>query len=186
MDTRRCALKKILGFIAILTAIDQIVKLIIAHSYGSAAVVIIPNVLLFRPFQNTYRLFVTALVEYRLPIYIIVFIQTIAGVILISMYRYFSYLLRAKYKLLDICFAFSISGVCCSFIDTVFWGGSLDYIQLFDWFIFDMKDVFLTITAVLMIIFLLIVYTPYYNKLTEEDKKKKGFWNWIKKGFPIK
>ena len=33
-------------------------------------------------------------------------------------------------------------------IDDIFWGGSLDYIQLFDWFIFDLKDVYFTIFAV--------------------------------------
>jgi len=46
-------------------------------------------------------------------------------------------------KLLNISISFVIAGIICSFIDVVFWGGSLDFIGLFDWFIFDMKDVWL-------------------------------------------
>ena len=70
-------------------------------------------------------------------------------------------------------------------IDTVFWGGSLDYIMLrFFPYIFDLKDVYLTCSPILLIPWL-ISYYRYYYKLSKEERKKEdneiSLIKWLKK-----
>ena len=75
-------------------------------------------------------------------------------------------------------------------IDDIFWGGSLDYIQLFDWFIFDLKDVYITSIAMPVAIFFTITYEVRLQRLPKEkrkeEKRKQSFRYWAKLGFPIK
>lgn len=66
-----------------------------------------------------------------------------------------------------IAFILSIPNILCSFIDVVFWGGSLDFIGLFDWFIFDTKDVFLNTGWILALIW----------TWRHEKKQKKSYSN---------
>jgi signal peptidase II len=55
-------------------------------------------------------------------------------------------------------FTFILAGAVCSVIDKIFWGGSLDFIGLFSWFIFDTKDLFITIGVTIF-----AVYTLAYS-----------------------
>lgn len=76
-------------------------------------------------------------------------------VILVLFFSYyaFKYLEAkiAKNSMLDIIKAFLFSGVICSLIDKIFWNGSLDYILLKGFFVFDLKDCYLTIFEVTVI-----------------------------------
>ena len=44
-----------------------------------------------------------------------------------------------------------ISGCLCSLIDKLFWGGSLDFLQIPTLFIFDLKDCYLTVAEVIFV-----------------------------------
>lgn len=179
-------MKRIICFITVFTAIEQAIKLLIAQFYLNVEIAIIPGVLLFRPIQNINLLWVASLADYMPSTYMVVIIQIFAFLIFVLIYRYVSYIWKNHQGLLDIYLILSLSGVLCAFIDVVFWGGSLDYILLLDWFTFDMKDVFLSIALVLLILPLLFVYTPYYYRLNKEERKQQGIMCWIKKGMPIK
>lgn len=45
-----------------------------------------------------------------------------------------------------------LAGCFCSLIDKIFWGGSLDFLQIPNLFIFDGKDVYLTLSEVFFVI----------------------------------
>ena len=45
-----------------------------------------------------------------------------------------------------------LAGCLCSLIDKIFWGGSLDFLQIPGFFIFDGKDAYLTLSEVLFVI----------------------------------
>lgn len=51
-------------------------------------------------------------------------------------------------KIIMIC---GISGCLCSLIDKLFWGGSLDFLQIPTLFIFDLKDCYLTVAEVIFV-----------------------------------
>ena len=183
---RRDFLKRIICFIIALIAIDQAVKLFIAQFYINVEIIFIQGVLLFRPVQNTNLLWVASVAENKPSVYMVIIIQIFAALMVVLIHRYISYIWNNHQGMLNTYLILSLSGVCCSFIDVVFWGGSLDYIRLFDWFTFDMKDAFLTFSQVLLILSLLFVYMPHYYKLSKEERKQHGILHWIKKGLPTK
>ena len=59
------------------------------------------------------------------------------------------YTLKINGKMIMIC---GISGCLCSLIDKVFWGGSLDFLQIPTLFIFDLKDCYLTVAEVIFVV----------------------------------
>lgn len=46
----------------------------------------------------------------------------------------------------NILYIFGMAGAFCSLIDKIFWGGSLDFLQIGQLFICDLKDCYLTVT----------------------------------------
>lgn len=55
-------------------------------------------------------------------------------------------------KIINIIKVFFFSGAICSLIDKIFWNGSLDYILLKGFFVFDLKDCYLTISEGIIVI----------------------------------
>lgn len=47
---------------------------------------------------------------------------------------------------------FGLAGCLCSLVDKLFWGGSLDFLQIPSFFTFDLKDCYLTVAEVLFVI----------------------------------
>ncbi len=44
-----------------------------------------------------------------------------------------------------------MAGTICSLIDKIFWGGSLDFLSIPGFFIFDLKDCYLTVGEILFV-----------------------------------
>ena len=79
---------------------------------------------------------------------------------------------------------FFVAGISCSFVDVLFWGGSLDFIRLFDWFTFDLKDTYLDIGLAFLILFTVEYYIKSYHRMNKAERRQTGVWIWIKKGMP--
>jgi len=167
----------------ILIIIDQAIKLFISHYYMDADVILLPSILLFRPFLHT-NLWIPSIIDYKAPIYVMLVLPIFALTIIIFAYRYLSYLWNQRRNLLNGMLTFSIAGITCMFVDTMFWGGSLDFIRLFDWFTFDFKDAYLTIGGVCVFLYGGIYLFKVYRKLSKEERKQTGFLLWIKRGMP--
>ncbi|WP_027625903.1 signal peptidase II [Clostridium lundense] len=71
-------------------------------------------------------------------------INLISIVLIIQMYRFYISFNNKSFWI-DCTFIMMISGAICSFIDKVFFGGSLDYIGLKGLFIIDLKDIYITL-----------------------------------------
>lgn len=176
--------KKSFVFIPALIAIDQIIKLIIANYFIKANLVLLPNILSFRPVQNKNLSWIASILEYKAPILLMIATQVVALIIFYLSYRYLSYLWIQGKNFLKGMMIFLISGIGCSFIDVVFWGGSIDFLRLFDWFTFDLKDVYLDIGITFLILFVLNYYIKVYYKMDKEERKKTDLMIWLKKGMP--
>lgn len=87
------------------------------------------------------------------------------------MYRDLIYSSKRHRGLLYYSSIFIISGAICSCIDVIFWGGSIDYIELFHWFIFDLKDFYITISSVLMVLYVMFFIRDYI-KLNKKERKQ--------------
>lgn len=114
-----------------------------------------------------------------------ILVEIIAFAIVIMMYRYCLFFYRKHNSFLTLSLSFGLAGMVGSFIDIACWGGSIDFIRLFNWFTFDLKDVYLS-TMVLLISLSVLLNMPGYYKLSKEDRKKLGLILWIKNGFPTK
>ncbi len=152
-------------------AFDQIIKIFIKFYAMNSYIVLIPDVIRFQPVQNTNLNWVASMIGITMPVIFMVFFQSIAMIICILFYKFEIYKIKVPHIWLTLSFCFMFSGIVCSFIDVVFWGGSIDFIGLFDWFTFDTKDVYLNAGWISMILF--------SNTTSYENSKDISFKSWL-------
>lgn len=152
--------------ILLLVVLDQAIKLKVKSYYGIKAP-IVENILYFNPSLNKNYSWINSLFQigWGRLFHIIITIF-----ILFLSYYSFKYLQskNVQGKTINIIKIFLFSGAICSLIDRVFWGGSLDYIFLKGFFIFDLKDFYLTIFELLAII-LVIKNWKIISKIKNRD-----------------
>jgi signal peptidase II len=164
---------------ALLVALDQAVKLLIAHNVMGARVVWIRDVLRFEPFQNTNLNWVSSMAGIVLPVFVLVIFQAAVAFGLVLFYRYQRAVSPRQNIWLSLGFSLTFAGAACAFIDVVFWGGSIDYIGLFNWFIFDMKDVFLNAGWISIVLWFLS------KEYKAGEHKDITFRSWLLKGLKL-
>lgn len=180
-------------WIVVLVAVDQGIKIFIANFMIDLEFIIIPTVFAFHPHQNINLGWIWNMLDFMMPLSIAVIISLIATIVIIIFYRYGSFhcnrIERGK-MLPEIFFPFAMAGAICKLIDDIFWGGSLDYIRLFNWFIFDLKDVYLTVVALPIGTLILLAQEIHMRKLPKNERKveqeKYKILPWLKKGLPMK
>lgn len=207
---RRTVLSGI-ALISVLVIIDQVIKLIIAENVSfyfccdyclnlvsSVKETIIPGFIYFEPMLNagfnvgTIRLlalFNINILKTSQTLLVSTFFTFTVMIIIPLLLRYCIYITKKQNFLIYIGFSFAFSGAICSWIDTAFWGGSLDFIRLFNWFIFDFKDIYLTVFLLLLLFWLIIYYKYYYIMLDKEERRREKqevkFTKWVRKGCPL-
>jgi len=175
-------------WITSLVAADQIIKLLIARFLIDAHFTIIPHVFTFQTTQNIHLGWIWNMLDFMMPLHFAIIISVVAIFVMIIIHRYLVFLTlkwEKYHSLPTISLVLVLSTGFCKLIDDIFWGGSLDYIQLFDWFIFDLKDVYGTV-AVLVMLYFSITLEVYSRKLPKEKRKELRLLNWIKLGFPTR
>ncbi len=122
--------------------------------------------------------------DYQAPVWLMVCLQILFLALVLVVYRYLVYFSENQKAYANGFLIFCLAGIICSFIDVVFWGGSLDFIRLLDWFTFDLKDVYLTVCIACVLPYA-FSYLRTYRNTTAEERKEQGLWRWIKKGCPV-
>jgi hypothetical protein len=127
-----------------------------------------------------------------MPVWMSVSINTFVLLIWVAIYRSFQYWstnINRSNRLPAISLLFMLSAIFCSIIDSTFWGGSIDYISLLSFVIFDIKDIYLFI-AISLMFYVAVDYSVHYYKLpkTERGKlnDKLSVFYWVKLGLPTK
>ncbi len=159
-----------------LIALDQAVKLAIAFLAGGRQFVLIDAILRFEPHQNTHLNWLASMLKIKMPVLLMIALQLLLSAALILFYRYSRYSRPNTSRYLNLGFCTALAGIGCSFADVVFWGGSLDYLKLFDWFVFDIKDVYLNIGWIGIVLWL---NSKAYKK---DERHAVSFWSWLKAG----
>jgi signal peptidase II len=175
-------MRRHLGISGILAALDQAVKLIILERYKGVPSVLVPGVLRFDPVQNQNLSWIAILADIKMPAFVMIVIQVLLASLLVVFFSYQRFVRPGKNLMLSLGFCAAFSGILCSFIDVVFWGGSLDYIGFLNWFVFDMKDVFLNIGSIAIVIWLNSNAGRENENENEKGKEKAGvsFAVWLK------
>lgn len=170
--------KKLWILFFVLMLLDQGSKLIIKLFFFNDRFEIIPNFLSFHPIINTKGSWLNVRFGTSLNFPLLIFLNVLAIFFFIEFYRYYT---KRGNKCFwsDICFISIISGCLCSFIDKVFYGGSLDFIGISTLFIADLKDIYINLA-----IFAFILTAYYSGYLTsKEDSSLKEDIIEIKKFF---
>ncbi|WP_032121438.1 signal peptidase II [Clostridium amazonitimonense] len=168
--------------ILLLIILDQGIKLVVRSYYG-VSIPIIEDIIYFKPFLNDKYSWMNSMFNFGLGK---VFHVVLALVILILAHYWFTYMnnKHGYSKIGKILQIFLISGGLCSLIDKIFWNGSLDYIMLKGFFIFDLKDIYINVFNAILIIFV-IKHRKRISKINEKEVLREYF-KFIKKSLIIK
>ncbi|MFT4144695.1 MAG: signal peptidase II [Mobilitalea sp.] len=159
--------KKFLSILSLLILLDQAIKLIINQFFYTDNFKIIGDYIQFQPYLNIKYSWINSLFNLGIS-RILHIIVVVLMIIVISVGYKFIQTVYTLSKVIDYLFLFVLAGAACSLFDKVFWGGSLDYIMLKGLFIFDLKDVYISVFEILLVI-VIIVNFKRVNKINEKQ-----------------
>lgn len=167
--------KNVILIFFLLLIIDQGIKLIIKNYFFNDYFEIIKGFLAFDPIINTKGSWLNARFNFKVGFTPLIIMNGIALFLFIELYRYY----LSKYKKnywVDNSFIFITVGALCSFIDKIFYGGSLDFIGISDLFIADIKDIYINAG---ILFFIVLIYKSGY--LTDNNSTSlKEDWDLLK------
>lgn len=165
--------------IFILIALDQIIKIIVKNYYG-VNVPIIKSLIYFKPTLNEDYSWINSIFNFGWSkLFHIVYI--LIGLFIFYYAFKYIYFKVGKKSELEALEVFLFSGALCSLIDKIFWNGSLDYIFLKGFFVFDLKDCYITAFEVLVI----ILITKNWTNISKIENMSliKDYIEFIKRDF---
>jgi len=128
----------------IMISIDKIIKILIINNFINNRFNIIGEYVSFYPKFNLNRSWYGSIIKIdigRWPHIIFLFIVFLIVLIIIkNILKYNEITYFKSFTLI-----FLISGVASSLLDAIIWGASLDYIRIKGFFIFDLKDLYISI-----------------------------------------
>ena len=147
--------KKIYLTVFILVTIEQAIKIVINNNFLDKKFSILAPFIYFAPMFNRSYSWYNSMLQLGIGKWIHI---SVTAILIILIYLFYKYLNErfGTSKVIDIMYAFILSGAICSLIDKIFWNGSLDYILVNGFFTFDLKDVYINIFNGVLILSLLL------------------------------
>ena len=160
-----------------LVVLDQGIKAIIRHNYFDKSFRILGEIFAFKPKVNTNQSYFGNYVDIFSYPWFAILMNVFVIVIAYYIYQYYCFCAKREGILPKTIYVLLFSGAISSLIDKVFFGGSLDYILLFDWFIFDLKDCYISGAEVLFV-FAVIKNYKVIQKVRMRDIAQFCFSKW--------
>lgn len=138
--------------VASLLLVDQVIKIIISSAFMQYDFDVINNFIRFNPQINTDLSWAGNYINIFSNLLVTVLLNVLAIFVFLSgylLYRAKKKQTRFSVKIIMTC---GLAGCLCSLIDKLFWGGSLDFLQIPKFFTFDLKDCYLTVAGIIFII----------------------------------
>jgi signal peptidase II len=148
---------KIVLPVLLLVFIDQAIKIYISNNWMNKEFDILGRILGFKPYINASFSWINSLGEFGINLLTHIIVNVIVLLFLFVVYGFISEMYVAN-KAVNYTFALMIAGGICSLIDKAAWGGSLDYVWLKGFFIFDLKDLYLSSSVALIVLSMLLNY----------------------------
>ena len=124
----------------------------ISREFMSYEFDILSGILRFNPVVNTRLSYIGNFFEPLSNPFLTILLNVFALGILISGYLLYKVKRENTSFPVKIIMIFGLAGSLCSLIDKLFWGGSLDFLQIPTLFIFDLKDCYLTVAEVIFVV----------------------------------
>lgn len=171
----------------VLMLLDQGIKIIIKSFFFESQFTIINEFLYFTPIINKDGSWINARFDTGFSFAFLIAINIIALVLFAEIYRYFVYCNNNKSSFFeDACFLFIFSGALCSLIDKLFYGGSLDFMNLGQLFVADIKDIYINLGLFLFIISIYkngFLSSNISTTVSEDIDNIKKFLSFVKNDF---
>lgn len=168
--------KKFILPISILIIIDQAVKLFIKKYLFDIQMVFIEGIIGFYPKINTNQSWGGNYIAILANPIVANVLTILIFFIIITAYQFYRSKSKKESLPAMIIFTFVMAGCLCSFIDKIFWGGSLDFLDIPGLFIFDLKDGYLTVAEILF-----VIIGVKYNKQINVKEYMKFAYSFIRK-----
>lgn len=160
---------KIFLIILVLIIIEQGLKLLIRITGNmEASYELIHNWLYFNPVLNTLGSWGASRFGLTLGITAFLIINIIAIPLVLQIYRFYIKENTPSFWVSN-AFILCFSGIICSMIDKMFFGGSLDFIMLKNLFVADIKDFYITLSIGCLLVELLLQNMPDSKSSIKDD-----------------
>lgn len=133
----------------LLVALDQGSKLLIAGFARHADLPLLGGLLRFRPILNENLSFLGNYVPFLRSPALMVGLNLLVLIVFVTGYGFYLSRIERPRPVPRLIYACGLAGCVCSLLDKLFWGGSLDFVQLPGLFTFDAKDCYLTVSLCL-------------------------------------
>lgn len=113
---------------------------------------IIGKLFRFNPVQNANLSYAGNFYHVLSNLWVLISLNIFIIFIMISGYSFYKTKNEQTSHSVKVIMNCGLAGAICSLIDKAFWGGSLDFLQIHNFFIYDLKDFYLTIAEILFVI----------------------------------
>lgn len=161
-----------------LISLEQLIKVVINNYYLDKNIPLLPPLLYFKPMFNRDYSWFNSMLQLGIGKWLHILLVAVMSILIYKFYEYINSQIASN-NAVNVMFAFAFSGAMCSLIDKIFWNGSLDYIMVNGFFTFDLKDLFVNIFIVLVI--LLIILKRKNLREIEDKGLLKNFIKYILK-----
>ncbi|MBE5967279.1 MAG: signal peptidase II [Lachnospiraceae bacterium] len=144
-------LRRYITAIGIFVVFDQLVKIIIYNFFYNVDISIIGNIIRFHQVINTNLRFGGNYFTLFRNFGFTVIINVIIIIFLIRSYSFYRSKKDVPAKIVNLIYILVMSGSFCSLLDKIVWNGSLDLIQIPRLYIFDIKDIYISIAQCIFI-----------------------------------
>jgi len=136
-----------------LCAIDQIIKIVIYRHFLEVKFDIIPPLFYFSPKFNHDYTWINNLFGLGIGFWahIVFFCFAVVPIMVVAFDLFKTTSNNAK--IINIAFIFAFAAALSALIGTIFWDGCLDYIYLKPLFVFDLKDLYLNVFVILLLLY---------------------------------
>lgn len=152
--------------ILLLILIDQYIKIYISNNLMNKNFYSIGDMIGFKPHINTDYSWFNSFSNLGIGLLPHIILNIIILLISIVILDFINQRHKGD-KTINWLFIFLFAGTICSLIDRIFWGGSLDYIYLKKLFTFDLKDAYISIFQIILILCWIFNYKGF-RKLNEK------------------
>ncbi|WP_052332424.1 MULTISPECIES: signal peptidase II [Bacteroides] len=160
--------RNIIFWIILLIITDQVVKLIVYHSFMDSNYTFTPDLLEFKPIFNPTYSYWTGKLGANMGVVAHLTMFSLIWAILIILYKFY-HKVDPQNRLLDIALIFQTAGFASAYISILFWkNGVLDFISFKPLnVVCDLKDLYINIFVALWIISTSIIAVKYHTSLKD-------------------
>lgn len=152
--------------VMLLILFDQTIKIFVSSNLIEKEFFILKDILIYKPHLNTKYSWYNSVSHLEIGLLPHIALNIVLILISLIIFDF----VKEKFidsNLVRCSFIFLFAGSFCSLIDKIAWGGSLDFISLKGFFTFDLKDIYISIFQILIILAMIF----NYKKLKKINEK---------------